>query len=55
MNAAYDILGDLPRREGPAPAHFFIPNLREALWYRTPADKRDSDVHQFFDLVSCAP
>ena len=54
MNAAYDVLGSMPQRGGPAPAHFFIHDLREALWYRTPSDERDGDSHQFFDLVSCS-
>lgn len=55
MNAAYDVLVDMPQRGGPAPAHFFIHDLREALWYRTPSDQRDADARQFFDLVSCSP
>ena len=54
MNAAYDVLSVMPQRGGPAPAHFFIHDLGEALWYRTPPDKRDSNAHQFFDLVSCS-
>lgn len=54
VNAAYDVLHDMPLRGGPAPAHFFIHDLREALWYRTPSEKRDDEARQFFDLVSCA-
>jgi len=53
MNAAYDVLQDMPIRGGPAPAHFFIHDLREALWYRTPPDRRDGAARQFFDLVGC--
>lgn len=52
-SAKYDLWDHVPVRGGPAPAHFLIPNLREALWYRTPSDARDGTVREFFDLVRC--
>lgn len=53
MDASYNILGEMPRRGGLAPAHFHVPDLRSALWNRTPPDRRDAESGQFFDLVSC--
>ena len=52
-NADYELWDHVPARGGPAPAHFLIPDLREALWYRTPVDARDGTARQFFDLVAC--
>jgi hypothetical protein len=49
----YNLWNHVPVRGGPAPAHFLIPDLREALWYRTPGDARDGTARQFFDLVRC--
>lgn len=54
MDASYNVIQGVPRRGELAPAHFFIPDLREALWYRTASDARDSDARQLFDLVGCA-
>jgi len=53
VDASYRLLPAVPRRGEVAPAHFLIPDLREALWYRTPPDARDSEAGQFFDLVAC--
>lgn len=53
MDASYNITGAPLQRGGLAPAHFHIPDLRSALWYRTPPDRRDGESGQFFDLVSC--
>jgi hypothetical protein len=52
-DSAYNLWNRIPVRGGPAPAHFVIPNLRDALWYRAPGDARDGTARQFFDLVSC--
>ena len=53
MDASYNVIKAVPRRGEIAPAHFHVPDLREALWYRTPPDRRDADTGQFFDLVDC--
>jgi hypothetical protein len=53
-DARYNLWTHVPVRGGPAPAHFLIPDLREALWYRAPSDQRDGTVREFFDLVSCS-
>jgi hypothetical protein len=53
-DAQYGLWDHVPVRGGPAPAHFLIPDLREALWYRTPPDAREGTVREFFDLVSCS-
>ena len=52
-DAAYSLWNHVPVRGGPAPAHFLIPNLSQALWRGTPGDARDGTARQFFDLVSC--
>ena len=52
-DASYQILSSAPAKGGPAPAHFLIPDLREARWSRTPPDKREGDARQFFDLTGC--
>jgi len=54
-NADYRLLSDGPRRAEPAPAHFLLPDLREALWYRAAPDRRESTARQFFDLTDCKP
>ena len=48
MDADYNVLASVPYRGGKAPAHFFIHDLGEGLWYRTPSDKRDASARQFF-------
>jgi hypothetical protein len=53
-DAGYKLWKSVPKLHGPAPAHFLIPDLREALWYRTSGDQRDYTARQFFDLVSCS-
>jgi hypothetical protein len=53
MDAKYNIIHAVPKRGELAPAHFHVPDLSQALWYRTPPDKRDANSGQFFDLVSC--
>jgi hypothetical protein len=53
MDEAYNVLDGAPRKSAQAPAHFHIPDLRNALWYSTPPDKRDASSGQFFDLVGC--
>lgn len=53
MDAAYNILAVGLRRGGQAPAHFLVPDLRAALWYRTDPSRRDADSGQLFDLVAC--
>ena len=49
----YALWDHVPVRGESAPAHFIIPDLRDALWYRTPATLRDRTVRQFFDLIRC--
>ncbi|MBB5866383.1 hypothetical protein [Xanthomonas sp. 3058] len=52
-DAGYRVLSEGPRLGTPAPAHFLLPDLREALWYRAGADQRQQVARQFFDLVGC--
>ena len=52
-DGGYTLWNRVPVRGGPAPAHFLIPNLRNALWYGTPDNARQGTARQFFDLVSC--
>ena len=52
-DARYMLREAVPRPGETAPAHFFIQNLREAMWYRTPQDRREASSKQFFDLVRC--
>lgn len=52
-DAAYDLLDGVPRRGTPAPAHFLVPDLRQLLWYRAPAQQREPSARQFFDRVGC--
>jgi len=52
-DAEYLLSGEPPRRGGQAPAHFLLPDLREALWYRAAPDQREGTVQQFFDLADC--
>lgn len=54
-DADYDVLPSVPELGGAAPAHFLIPDLRSAMWYRTPGDRREGTAKQFFDLVACDP
>ncbi|NML04665.1 hypothetical protein [Sphingomonas sp. G-3-2-10] len=54
-DADYAVLEAVPRHGDDAPAHFLIPNLRRAMWYRTPQDRREGTTKQFFDLVRCDP
>lgn len=54
MDAQYNVMQAVPRRGDLAPAHFLVPDLSQALWYRTPPDARDRDARQFFDLASCS-
>jgi len=49
----YTVWERVPHRGETAPAHFFIENLGEAMWYRTPGDRREATAKQFFDLVRC--
>jgi hypothetical protein len=52
-DARYTLIDGVPRAGGAAPAHFFVENLREAMWYRTPWNRREVMAEQFFDLVQC--
>ncbi|WP_243847698.1 hypothetical protein [Xanthomonas euroxanthea] len=54
-DATYRVLSELPRAGMPAPAHFLLPDLREALWYRAAPAQRQAIARQFFDLDSCVP
>ncbi len=54
FDADYMFQEGYPIRGAPAPAHFFLPELGDALWYRQ-MENRDSAARQFFDLVSCGP
>lgn len=54
-DAGYLLSSKLPRRGEPAPAHFLLPDLREALWYRAASDQREATARQFFDLAACEP
>ncbi|KRG46809.1 hypothetical protein ARC20_04515 [Stenotrophomonas panacihumi] len=52
-DASYRLLDEIPRRGGDAPVHFLLPDLREALWYREEAGRREAAARQFFDLTGC--
>ncbi|MEA5126128.1 hypothetical protein [Xanthomonas floridensis] len=52
-DASYRILSEVPRTGMPAPAHFLLPDLGEALRY-LPAPAQRQPARQFFDLVGCA-
>lgn len=52
-DAEYNIALSPLRRGVAAPAHLLMPDLREALWYRSPPAERAGDSSQFFDLVAC--
>jgi hypothetical protein len=53
-DARYDVIDDIPRRGGIAPAHILIPGLGDALWHQWPiVEPRDGAPKQFFDLVTC--
>ena len=54
MTADYRVIeGGALRARQPAPAHLLIPDLQQALWYRTPSDERQSVPTAFFDLTDC--
>lgn len=52
-DTTYHLIDRIPHRGDIAPAHILLPDLRDALWYRTPPDRRDSTPRQFFDLTAC--
>ena len=52
-DATYRVIDDVPHLGEIAPAHMLFADLGQALWYRTPPDRRDGAPKQFFDLVSC--
>lgn len=54
VDAAFQVLAATPGRGDRAPAHFLLPDLGQALWYR-PLDMgvRERPPTQFFDLVAC--
>lgn len=52
-DAHYTLRDGVPLRGEVAPAHFFIENLREAMWYRAPQDRREATAKQFFEMVRC--
>ena len=56
-DASYRVLDELPQRGGPAPAHFFIAQLGETLWYGNANLnwQRERPPTQFFDLTACLP
>ncbi|CAD2253328.1 hypothetical protein X12_000717 [Xanthomonas arboricola] len=47
-------MSEVPRLGAPAPAHFLLPDLREAVWYRAGPEQRLDIARQFFDLNGCA-
>ena len=49
----YNLLADLPQRGAVAPVHFLLPDLREALWYRSAEGQREATARQFFDRARC--
>jgi len=53
FDASYALEAEMPRRGGQAPAHFLLPDLREALWYHAAADQREGTARQFFDQAGC--
>ncbi|WP_230582153.1 hypothetical protein [Xanthomonas arboricola] len=50
----YRVFSEVPRLGAPAPAHFLLPDLREAVWYRAGSEQRLDIARQFFDLNGCA-
>lgn len=54
-DARYEVIDDIPRRGGIAPAHILLPRLGDALWHQSSpdAEPRDGAPKQFFDLVAC--
>lgn len=52
-NAYYDVIDDIPRRGGIAPAHMLFTSLGDKTWHWSTA-QRDSAPKQFFDLIGCA-
>ncbi|MDR6623936.1 hypothetical protein [Caulobacter segnis] len=53
FDETYRLFETIPARGGPAPVHFLLPTLDDALRH-PPADRpRQSIPRQFFDLVAC--
>jgi len=52
-DANYKVIDAVPRLGDLAPTHILFAGLGEALWYRTPWDRRDGAPKQFFDLAAC--
>jgi hypothetical protein len=44
---SYNVLNEIPKKGGAAPAHILISDLSDSSW------KGDSTVKQFFDLDGC--
>lgn len=55
FDADYAMRDEGARQGQAAPGHFFLYNMRETFWYRTPYDRREEVVRSLFDLVGCAP
>jgi hypothetical protein len=54
-DAHYNVIDNIPRRNGPAPAHILLPELGDALWHqKAELVPRDGAPKQFFDLVACS-
>ena len=51
-NANYDVIDNIPRRGGVAPAHMLFTSLGDAAWHWSTI-QRDSAPKQFFDLIGC--
>lgn len=52
-DANYDVIDDIPRRGGAAPAHILLSRLGDGVWHGQRFAQRDSAPKQFFDLVGC--
>lgn len=50
---AYNLLPEVPKARGPAPAHMLLPDLNNWAWHSTTAINRDSLARAFFDLAGC--
>jgi len=53
FDARYTVLPSIPRAGRPAPIHFLLPTLDDALRHPRNDVERDSIPRQFFDLVAC--
>jgi len=53
LDATYRLLEAAPKRGEPAPAHFLLPHLDDALRHPQGDRPRDSLPRQFFDLIGC--